>query len=47
MVKCLICGKIIWFWQLKGWSADKEELLIHKKCYAEQFEEDIAGSDEE
>ena len=37
MTKCLICGKIIWFWQLKGWSTDKEELLIHKKCYGEQF----------
>ena len=40
MDRCMICGKIMWFWQLVGFSKDKTEKLIHKKCYAEQSEDE-------
>jgi hypothetical protein len=45
MVKCLICGKRIWFFQRKGYevhedfSINKKKVLIHKECYEKQLEE--------
>lgn len=39
MVKCLICGKRIWFFQKKGFDLEGKEKLIHLKCYEKQEEE--------
>lgn len=39
MVNCLICGKRIWFFQRKGKSLERKEVLIHLKCYEKKNEE--------